>query len=127
MEDPKTLPRSTTDYELARRLAEAEATPGPAPILSRRHPSGLNRSARRHLAKAARCLDRQTKVPAGVRQTLATIAPGVLVRLADKLGMRIGGDGSVTPKPRPAGDGSAGAAAPDPVGETPTMSEALAA
>ncbi len=54
----------------------------------------LNRHARRALDKAALCVSRQTKVPAGVRQALQ-IQPGLLDHLAGRHGMKIGAGGCV--------------------------------
>lgn len=76
----------------------------------------LNRHARRAADKAALCVSRQTRVPAGVRQALQ-IQPGLLDRLAGRHGMRIGIGGCVTPVAPPAGDGSSPI---EPIGSTET-------
>lgn len=65
----------------------------------------LNRHARRAFDKAALCVSRQTKVPAGVRQALQ-IQPGLLDHLAGKHGMKIGVGGCVKRIGQPAGTGS---------------------
>jgi len=75
------------------------STHAPAPRPQpRRHSSGLNRAARRALAKARTCLNRKTKIPPGVAQKVATQSPDLLSRLADQNGMRIGAGGWVLPK-----------------------------
>ncbi len=69
----------------------------PAARPARRH--ALNHLARRQLAKAERCIRRSTKIPARILRDLAIVDAGLLPRLADAHGKRIGELGSVLPKP----------------------------
>ena len=62
-----------------------------------------NRATRRAFDKAAACLSRRSRIPAGVRQALTIQVPGAIDSLAARRGMRITPGGCVRPGLRSAG------------------------